>query len=300
MISGASGVAAAVAEPRDPFPLASVQAVAAFAWRLALRVDPLGLLIVPFLILFPVYVFFALLGEILSTLAAIPLDDANAAQAFADAIPYGAIAGVLPFVAFAAAFGVTWLQVRSDAVARGGAAARSLGATASRALARVWPLALTTVIVYALWQGAAFVFLLPGLIVFALTSFATRAAVLDQLGPMAALRTSKDLVIRHWLAWLGMGTWWVIVFLGLGIMVGIARVSLRSVTPLAEGSSAGLALDLLLGLPLPISILVCETCWTLFFRELEARTRVADSKAADVRTESPRPVSASASAPPAA
>jgi hypothetical protein len=297
--SGAPGVAADVAA-RDPFPLASVQAVAALAWRLALRVDPVGLLVVPFAIFFPVYVFFALLGEIVHTLSTLPLDDPAVARTIGDTIPFGAIVGALPLVVFAAAFGASWLQVRSDALARGGPDPPAFGATATRALARVWPLALTTVIVYVLWQVAAFAFLLPGLVVFALTSFATRAAVLDDLGPMAALRASKHLVVEHWLAWLGMGTWWVIVFLGLGILVGIARFSLAGVTGTAEGSSAGLALDLLLGLPLPIALLVSETCWTLFFRELEARSRVAGSNAAVVPAAAASSAHTSAAAPPAA
>jgi hypothetical protein len=272
-----SAVSGAPVVARDPFPLFSVQEVAALAWRLALRVDPLGLLVLPFAILFPVYVFVTQLKEIVSAYATLALDDPVSAGALGDAIPFGALLGVLPLVIVAASFGVAWIHVRADGEARG--EPLTLGRTAERALGRIWPLALTTAIAYALWQVAAFVFVLPGLVVLALTSFAPRAAVLDGLGPWAALKRSKDLVVRHWAACLGMAAYWLIVFFGLGLLVGIAGQSLAEV-PGASSGWTNLALDLLLGLPLPVAYLVFETCWTLFFRELEARSRVRAAKAA--------------------
>jgi hypothetical protein len=257
----------------DPFPLHSVQAVAALAWRLALQADPVGLLVVPFVIFFPVYVFVAQIAEIVSGWSRLALESPAAAASLAGELPFGAILGVLPLVIFAASFGETWLQVRADARARGDAP--SYTATASRAMVRMWALAITTLIVYLLWQVAAFAFVLPGLVVYALTSLATRAAVLDEVGWFEALRISRRLVVRHWLAWLGLMVYWAVVFLGLGILVGIARFSVGGVA-----GGWGLWVDLLLGLPLPISLLVFETSWTLFFREIEARSREEDALAA--------------------
>jgi hypothetical protein len=57
------------------------------------------------------------------------------------------------------------------------------------------------------------------------------------------------------------------VFAGLGILVTIVRLSLERVTrgPLS------FTLDLVLWFPLQICLLVFAACWTLFYRELEAR-----------------------------
>jgi ABC-type amino acid transport system permease subunit len=64
-----------------------------------------------------------------------------------------------------------------------------------------------------------------------------------------------------------MVAYWMIVFLGLGILFGILR---QSVVPMAAGNTA-FVVELVLGMPLQVCLLVFSACWTLFYRELEAR-----------------------------
>jgi hypothetical protein len=62
--------------------------------------------------------------------------------------------------------------------------------------------------------------------------------------------------------------YWAIVFLGLGILIGILRESL---IPQFRGGDAGFVITLLLGMPLWVCLIVFTACWTLFYRELQAR-----------------------------
>jgi hypothetical protein len=239
-----------------PFPIGSVQGVASRAWELCLRRDPLGLLVVPFVIFFPVYVFLTLVTEVVRDI-----------DRLADEGPLlGAIFGVLPLVIFARVFGEAWIQVRTDSEAHG--EAPGWGETFTRALARSWFLVVVMLVVYGLVQVGIFLFVIPGLILYILCSFANQAAVLGPGRLIASLRTSRDLVEHHPAAWFGMVAYWVIVFLGLGILIGILR---QSLSPHLAPGDAGFLANLVLGLPLQVCLLVFTCCWTLFYRELEAR-----------------------------
>ena len=50
-----------------PFPMGSVQAVAARSWRMCVREDPVGLLAIPYLIAFPVFAFLTILTAAITT-----------------------------------------------------------------------------------------------------------------------------------------------------------------------------------------------------------------------------------------
>lgn len=242
-----------------PFPIGSVQGVASRAWELCLKRDPLGLIVVPFVIFFPVYVFLSLLTEVLPDI-----------DRLAEEGPLlGAILGVMPLVVFARVFGEAWIQVRTDAGAHGQVPA--WGDTFTRALARAWYLVIVMLVVYALVQVGIFLFVIPGLILYVLCSFANQAAVLGPGRLVASLRMSRDLVEHHAPAWFGMVAYWVIVFLGLGILIGILR---QSIAPSLPAGDAGFIANLLLGLPLQVCLLVFTCCWTLFYRELEARRAI--------------------------
>ena len=66
------------ASPDDaPFPLGSVQAVTSPPWELCLREDPVGLLVIPFIITFPVSVFLTILGELYRNVGPIAKDVAE-------------------------------------------------------------------------------------------------------------------------------------------------------------------------------------------------------------------------------
>ena len=262
-----------------PFPIGSVQGVASRAWELCLRRDPLGLVVVPFIIFFPVYVFLSLLTEVLRDI-----------DRLADEGPLlGAILGVMPLVVFARVLGEAWIQVRTDSEAHGHVP--GWGESFSRALARSWYLVIVMLVVYALVQVGIFLFVIPGLILYVLCSFANQAAVLGPGRLVASLRVSRDLVEHHAPAWFGMVAYWVIVFLGLGILIGILR---QSIAPHLSGGDAGFMANLVLGLPLQVCLLVFTCCWTLFYRELEAR------RALHLAAHPPPAPRASTSDPPAA
>ena len=239
-----------------PFPVGSVQGVASRAWELCLRRDPLGLLVIPFIIFFPVYAF-------LTLVPAVVRDIENLAE---EGPLLGALFGVLPLVIVARVFGEAWILVRCDEEAHG----RTIGwgATFSRALARSWFLVVVMLIVYAAVQLGIFLFVIPGIVVWVLCSFANQAAVLGPGRLVASLRQSRDLVEHNAAAWLGMVAYWVIVFLGLGMLIGIMR---QSVAPYIGGGDMSFLATLVLGLPLQVCLLVFTACWTLFYRELEAR-----------------------------
>ncbi len=239
-----------------PFPIGSVQGVATRAWDLCLRRDPLGLLVIPFIIFFPVYVFTALLAEVLADF-----------QHFSNEGPLiGAIFGVLPLVLFARVFGESWILVRADVEAHGQVI--GLGETFTRALARSWFLVVVMLVVYLMTQIGFVLLVFPALIVWILCSFANQAAVLGPGRLFVSLRASRDLVEHNPGAWFGMVAYWAIVFLGLGLLIGILRDSL--VPQLGRGD-AGFVATLVLGLPLQVCLLVFTACWTMFYRELEAR-----------------------------
>ena len=237
-----------------PFPIGSVQGVATRAWELCLRRDPLGLLVIPFVIFLPVYVYYVLSYELLS------------AGVHLDASVIGPLIGALPLVFFARVFGEAWINVRADEVAHDRHV--NLGDTFSRALARSWYLAVVMVVVYLLAQIGFFLLVFPWLIVMILCSFTNQAAVLGPGRLLGSLRQSRDLVEHNPAAWFGMVAYWGIVFLGLGMLMGILRNSLAP--ELAQGD-AGFVATLVFGLPLQVCLLVFTTCWTMFYRELEAR-----------------------------
>ena len=240
-----------------PFPIGSVQGVAARAWDLCLRRDPFGLVAVPFVIYFPVYVFLILLTEVLTYLDQLK-EESGAVLA--------AIVGVMPLVLFARVFGEAWILVRTDAEAGGHAI--GWGETFSRAFARSWALVIVMLVVYGLLQIGFYLLVFPGIIVFVMTSFANQAAVLGPGRLFESLRESRDLVEHHPKAWFGMVAYWAIVFLGLGILIGILRESL---IPQFRGADVGFVITLLLGVPLWVCLIVFTSCWTLFYRELQAR-----------------------------
>jgi hypothetical protein len=239
-----------------PFPIGSVQGVAARAWELCLRRDPLGLLVVPFIIFFPVYVFLTLVPAVVAEI-----------EHFAEVRPMlGALFGILPLVIIARVFGEAWILVRADEEAHG----RDIGWSAafSRAFARSWFLVVVMLVVYALVQIGFLLLVIPAVIVWVLCSFANQAAVLGPGRLVASLRQSRDLVEHSPLAWLGMVAYWIIVFLGLGMLIGVLRESLAP--RLGQGDLSFIA-TLVMGLPLQVCLLVFTVCWTLFYRELEAR-----------------------------
>lgn len=256
-VPDATPVVSPPASDSAPFPLGSVQAVASLSWRLCLREDPVGLLLIPFVIFFPVYAFLTLLGE-----ALVHVTDLSGETAL-----FGAILGALPLVIFARVFGESWLLVRADSDARGPRV--PLVETFTHALARSWHLVVVMIAVYVLFQIGFFLLVLPGLVVWIACSFANQAAVLGPGRLFASLRMSRDLLEHNVTAWLGMVAYWIVLFLGLGMLVGIVRQSVVAVV----GEPLGFLVDLALGIPLQLALLVFTTCWTLFYRELEARRR---------------------------
>jgi hypothetical protein len=263
-----------------PFPIGSVQGVASRAWDLCLRRDPLGLLVIPFIIFFPVYVFLALLAENASFLV----------QFSGDGQLLGAVLGVLPLVFFARVFGEAWILVRADAEAHG--RIQSLGDTFTRALARSWFLVVVMLVVYLLAQIGFVLLVFPGIIVSILCSFTNQSAVLGPGRLFSSLRESRDLVEHNPAAWFGMVAYWVIVFLGLGLLIGILRDSLA---PELGTGDAGFVATLILGLPLQVCLLVFTACWTLFYRDLEARRAL--HLAAHPPPEKPSPLASRPSGP---
>jgi hypothetical protein len=246
-------------EPDDaPFPLGSVQAVASRAWDLCLREDPVGLLVIPFIITFPVYVFLVILGELSRNSEALPREASLLTAVF----------GVVPLVAFAYVFGESWILWRADAEAHG----RRVGfsETVKHAFTRTWYLGVVILTRYALFQIGAFFFVLPGILVAVGASFATQSAVLGPGRLIPSLRQSWDLVEHHVGPWFGMMAYWLVVFTGLGILVTILRLTFERFV----GAPLSFILDLVLWLPLQLSLLVFTACWTLFYRELEARRHV--------------------------
>ena len=239
-----------------PFPIGSVQGVASRAWELCLRRDPMGLLVIPFIIFFPVYVFLVLLTEVLKDFEHFSSEGPLIASIF----------GVLPLVFFARVFGEAWILVRADVEAH--YHVLGWGETFSRALARSWPLVVVMLVVYTLLQVGFYLLFFPGVIVLVLCSFTNQAAVLGPGKLFASLRESRDLVEHHPRAWFGMVAYWAIVFVGLGLLIGILR---NSLAPHLGSGDAGFIATLVLGLPLQICLLVFTACWTLFYRELEAR-----------------------------
>ena len=242
-----------------PFPIGSVQGVASRAWDLCLRKDPLGLLVFPFIIFLPVYAFLALVPAVI-------LDIDNLAE---EGPLLGAMFGILPLVVVARVFGEAWILVRCDEEAHGRTI--SWGDTFSRALARSWFLVVVMLVVYTAVQIGIPLLVIPGIIVWVLCSFANQAAVLGPGRLVASLRQSRDLVEHNASAWLGMVAYWVIVFLGLGMLVGIVRESL---SPYLGGGDVSFMATLVLGLPVQLCLLVFTACWTLFYRELEARRAI--------------------------
>jgi len=240
-----------------PFPIGSVQAVAARSWRMCLREDAVGLLAIPYLIKFPVFAFLTILSELFDKPDTLTKDPAM----------LGAIVGALPIVLFAYVFGEAWTVSRTDAEAHGRRAGYAESVRA--AFVRLWPLGLVMVLVYVLQQVGFFLIFLPGLVVGVVASFANQSAVLGSGKLVDALRESKELLEHNGRAWWGMVAYWAVVFLGLGMVVTIARVTL----PTLLKGPIGFALDLALFLPLHIALLVQATCWTLFYRELQARRR---------------------------
>jgi hypothetical protein len=238
-----------------PFPLGSVQAVASRSWELCLREDPVGLVAIPFVISFPVTVFMTILGELFRHPADMPRE----------ASLLTAVLGVLPLVAFARVFSEAWTVWRADAEAHGRRV--SFGETVKHAFSRTWYLVVVMLSTYALFQVGVFFFVLPGILVAIVASFANQAAVLGPGRLIGSLRQSWDLVEHNIGAWFGMIAYWFVVFAGLGILVTILRVTLESMMK----GPLGFMLDLVLWLPLQAALLVFTACWTLFYRELEAR-----------------------------
>jgi len=238
-----------------PFPLGSVQAVASRAWELCLREDPVGLVVIPFVISFPVTVFLVILGELFR----------NPGQLPTEASLLTAVFGVLPLVVLARVFSEAWTLWRADAEAHGRRV--SFGETVKHAFSRTWYLVVAMLASYALLQVGFFFFVLPGLLVAIGASFVNQAAVLGPGKLVASLRQSWDLVEHNIGPWFGMMAYWAIVFAGLGILVTILRLTLEN---LMNGRT-GFLIDLLLWLPLQAALLVFTACWTLFYRELEAR-----------------------------
>ena len=253
--SDASTAGGTIPASDGPVPAASVPALAVLAARLAFRTDPVGLLAIPFVIFFPVYVFLTLLAEILR----------YPEQIGAQVGLMGVVAGALPIVVFARVLGEAWLLERTDALAHG--RRPGLGATFTSALGRSWYLVSVMVGIYALVQIGIFLLVVPAFVVGVLFSFANQAAVLGPGGFRASLMKSRDLLRGNFTAWLGMVGLWCAVFVGLGVAVGFLRHFMGGIT----GQNPGFVQDLLLGLPLQVGILVFTVCWTLFYRELEAR-----------------------------
>lgn len=246
-------------QPDDaPFPLGSVQAVASRSWDLCVREDPVGLLVIPFIISFPVYVFLTILGELIRHPDELPREASLVTAVF----------GVLPLVIFARVFGEAWILWRADAEAHGRRV--GFGETVKHAFTRTWYLVVVMLTGYALFQVGFFFFVLPGIMVAVVASFANQAAVLGPGRLIASLRQSWELVEHNIGAWFGMVAYWLVVFAGLGILVTILRMTFEHFA----GGPLGFMLDLLLGLPLQLSLLVFTACWTLFYRELEARRHV--------------------------
>jgi len=238
-----------------PFPLGSVQAVASRAWDLCLREDPVGLVAIPFVISFPVTVFLTILSELFR----------NPRDLSAEAGLITPIFGVLPLVIFARVFGEAWILWRADAEAHGRRVA--FGETIKHSFSRMWYLVVVMLATYALIQVGLFFFVLPGLLVAIVASFANQSAVLGPGRLIASLKHSWDLVEHNIGAWFGMVAYWVVIFVGLGIIVTILRLTLEN---LMRGQT-GFLIDLLLWLPLQAALLVFTACWTLFYRELEGR-----------------------------
>jgi len=238
-----------------PFPLGSVQAVTSRAWELCLREDPVGLIAIPFVISFPVTVFLTILGELFRNPGDLTTEGGLITSMF----------GVLPIVIFARVFGEAWILWRADAEAHGRRA--GFGETVKHAFSRTWYLVVVMLTTYALFQVGLFFFVLPGILVAIVGSFANQSAVLGPGRLIASLRHSWDLVEHNIGAWFGMVAYWAVIFAGLGILVTILRVTLES---LMNGRT-GFLIDLLLWLPLQAALLVFTACWTLFYRELEGR-----------------------------
>src|SRR5205085_11742469 len=121
--------------------------------------------------------------------------------------------------------------------------------TVRASFGRLWPLGLVMVTTYVLGQVGFFLLFVPGLVVGVVSSFANQSAVLGSGRLVNSLRESKDLLEHNGRAWWGMVGYWAIVFLGLGMVVTIARLSLRKVT----GGPVGFAFDLGLFLPLHVA-----------------------------------------------
>jgi hypothetical protein len=153
-----------------PFPLGSVQAVASRAWELCLREDPVGLIAIPFVISFPVTVFLTILGELFRNPGDLPTEAGLLTPIF----------GVLPLVIFARVFGEAWTLWRADAEAHGRRVA--FGETVKHAFSRTWYLVVVMLTTYALFQVGLFFFVLPGILVAIVGSFANQSAVLGPGG----------------------------------------------------------------------------------------------------------------------
>jgi len=258
-----------------PFPMGSVQAVAARTWRMCVREDPVGLLAIPYLIAFPVFAFLTILSELIRQ----PYTLTN------EPTVTGAVIGVLPLVLFARVFAEAWTLTRADGEAHGRRVPYAESVKA--AFTRTWALALVMVVVYVLFQAGFFLFVIPGLIVAIVASFANQAAVIGPGHLVESLRESKDLLEHNARAWCGMLAYWLVVFLGLGMVVAIARVSVEKLA----GDQLGFVLTLVLSLPLHVALLVFAACWTLFYRELQARRRaqIAAAAAAGRTVHTPEP-----------
>ena len=236
---------ATIPPPEDaPFPLGSVQAVATRAWALCLREDPFGLLVVPFVIYFPVYVSLTIMAEL--------VDDIEALAHEASLLSM--LVGVLPLVIFARVLGESWIIVRADAEAHGRNV--SYGATLSHAFARSWYLVVVLIAVYALVQLGLFLLVIPGVIVWIIAR-SNQAAV---LGPalLASLLLSRDL-LEHTSPHGAACSRVVRRVPGTGDVIGIVKQSLAAVI----GGPSKFLFDLALVLPLQIALFVFTTCWTL-------------------------------------
>ena len=253
-------------ESDAPFPLGSVQAVASRAWELCLREDPIGLLAIPFLIQFPVYVFLTILGELIRHPDELPRETSLV----------GAVFGVLPLVIFARVFGEAWSLWRSDAEAHGRRV--SYSETVRHAFTKSWYLVVVMGTVYVLVQIGFIAFVVPGIVVGVIASFANQAAVLGPGRLLGSLRQSRDLLEHNVGHWFGMVAYWAVVFVGMGIIVTILRLTFEKIA----GGPVGFVLDLVLFLPLQIALLVFTVCWTLLYREFEARRHQQISAAAEL------------------
>jgi hypothetical protein len=240
-----------------PFPMGSVQAVAARSWRMCLREDPIGLLAIPYLIFFPVYAFQTILSELIGQPDTLTREPTIAAP----------VIGVLPLVFFAYVFGQAWTLTRADGEAHGRRV--PYAESVKRAFARTWAVAVIIVLNYVLFQVGFFLLVVPAILVAIVTSFTNQAVAIGPGKVIDALRESKELLEHNAAAWCGMVAYWLVVFFGLAIAVTIARLSVQQ---LATGT-LGFALDLALFLPLHVALLVFTACWTLFYRELQARRR---------------------------